>query len=155
MALNTFLHKGRQVCDDRLRLVPLVTAGELDPGAPGRLRRALNRATIRTWRWWGVFVCTGIASFYVTDLALGSSKPIGEFAFRSVGYAIGAMLGALVVTAVRSSYERSAMRQLRSLDRCASCGYSLRGPILERDGCVVCPECRAAWRPDNPPADFR
>jgi hypothetical protein len=29
---------------------------------------------------------------------------------------------------------------------CASCGYGLAGLTPQGDGCVVCPECEAAWR---------
>ena len=29
---------------------------------------------------------------------------------------------------------------------CPSCGYDLTGLTPEDDGCVVCPECGAAWR---------
>lgn len=34
---------------------------------------------------------------------------------------------------------------ISSARRCASCGYPL-GAAAEEDGCVVCPECGAAWR---------
>jgi len=30
--------------------------------------------------------------------------------------------------------------------QCPSCGYGLRGLPITEDGCVVCPECTAAWR---------
>jgi DNA-directed RNA polymerase subunit RPC12/RpoP len=29
---------------------------------------------------------------------------------------------------------------------CASCGYEIKTTSPEADGCVVCPECGAAWR---------
>ncbi len=29
---------------------------------------------------------------------------------------------------------------------CGGCGYPLKGLVPEQDGCVVCPECQAAWR---------
>ncbi|MEZ6243093.1 MAG: hypothetical protein R3B57_08625 [Phycisphaerales bacterium] len=44
------------------------------------------------------------------------------------------------------------MAELKRLALCASCGYSLGGLTPEHDGCVVCPECRAAWRLENPDA---
>ncbi|GJM18983.1 MAG: hypothetical protein DHS20C14_11960 [Phycisphaeraceae bacterium] len=38
-------------------------------------------------------------------------------------------------------------------ERCIACGYRLQGLTREDDGCVVCPECGAAWRLDpNPDA---
>lgn len=33
--------------------------------------------------------------------------------------------------------------------RCASCGYLLEDLSPAEDGCVVCPECNAAWRLDR------
>ncbi len=33
--------------------------------------------------------------------------------------------------------------------RCAGCGYTLADLAAEPDGCVVCPECGAAWRADR------
>lgn len=29
---------------------------------------------------------------------------------------------------------------------CPSCGYTLKGLNLEADGCILCPECNAAWK---------
>ncbi len=42
--------------------------------------------------------------------------------------------------------------------RCASCAYELADLPTEDDGCVVCPECHAAWKaerisPEEPPPD--
>jgi len=44
----------------------------------------------------------------------------------------------------RSNAPRIAGVYLRS-GRCASCGYDLRNLDPEADGCVLCPECSAAW----------
>lgn len=33
--------------------------------------------------------------------------------------------------------------------RCAACGYSLEDLTPKEDGCVVCPECNAAWLADR------
>jgi hypothetical protein len=32
------------------------------------------------------------------------------------------------------------------IGRCGVCAYELKGLEPESDGCVVCPECGAAWR---------
>jgi len=37
--------------------------------------------------------------------------------------------------------------------RCASCAYSLVDLVPEPDGCVVCPECNAAWKSDRVGSD--
>jgi len=39
-----------------------------------------------------------------------------------------------------------AIHYLPSQGICPACGHSLRGLAPEADGCVVCPECGAAWR---------
>lgn len=33
--------------------------------------------------------------------------------------------------------------------RCAGCGYELRDLPIEDDGCIVCPECNAAWKSER------
>jgi len=33
--------------------------------------------------------------------------------------------------------------------KCAACAYKLDGLKSEQDGCVVCPECNAAWNADR------
>ncbi len=42
-------------------------------------------------------------------------------------------------------YERAA-RSMRHGMRCPQCWYDLSSLTPEEDGCVVCPECGAAWR---------
>lgn len=32
---------------------------------------------------------------------------------------------------------------------CPSCGYTLKGLNLESDGCILCPECNAAWKEER------
>ncbi len=41
----------------------------------------------------------------------------------------------------------AAVEACQKQSLCASCGYSLAGSRLEDDGCAVCAECGAAWRP--------
>jgi hypothetical protein len=44
-------------------------------------------------------------------------------------------------------YERvDAIHWVTAYKRCGACGHSLRGLNEEHDGCIVCPECGAAWR---------
>ncbi|MEZ6243094.1 MAG: hypothetical protein R3B57_08630 [Phycisphaerales bacterium] len=84
MAGDSFFYKGRRVCDDRLRLVPLVTAEELGKGITRKLRVSLNRATIRTWRWWAFFFVTMACFLFILDLALGRARPAGDLIVRSL-----------------------------------------------------------------------
>ncbi len=45
----------------------------------------------------------------------------------------------------RDFYEKAA-RRMDHGPNCSSCWYDLSGQTPEDDGCVVCPECGAAWR---------
>ncbi len=42
-------------------------------------------------------------------------------------------------------------QQIIVAGHCASCGFALAGLVTEDDGCVVCPECGAAWRSQREP----
>lgn len=45
--------------------------------------------------------------------------------------------------------ERIADGSMLRAGRCAACGFSLRDIEVRADGCVVCPECAAAWHQDR------
>lgn len=92
-----------------------------------------------------MFVVIGLGMF--TMLFLGIAP-------RGMNY-LHAMT--LIIIAIMYQYERLPLRRIRkekeaSRDRmlkaglCASCGYVLQGISPEQDGCIVCPECGAAWR---------
>ncbi len=38
------------------------------------------------------------------------------------------------------------VQQILASGYCPSCAFSLEGLVVESDGCVVCPECGAAWK---------
>lgn len=48
----------------------------------------------------------------------------------------------------RNKFHRIAQIHLEH-GHCAACGYSLHDLTVESDGCLVCPECNAAWRADR------
>jgi hypothetical protein len=64
----------------------------------------------------------------------------------------GAVL--LIIYAVAPEFWRAGFVRCResliavfvSHDRCACCAHSLTGLPVADDGCLVCPECGAAWR---------
>lgn len=35
------------------------------------------------------------------------------------------------------------------IGRCPQCAYAIQGLTPQADGCVICPECAAAWRKDS------
>lgn len=70
---------------------------------------------------------------------------------------IDTTLISLLAIACSIANARSYLRRLQSWNppriaraivaegKCASCGYQIVGLLPEADGCVVCPECGAAW----------
>lgn len=61
----------------------------------------------------------------------------------------GALYGLIMGIYLRRRSWRSApagRRALLTFHVCASCGFDLSTLAPELDGCVVCPECAAAWR---------
>lgn len=86
--------------------------------------------------------------FYVVPavlIAFGGAR-IGWWVWATIG--VGVVLGIVGVRAPTWSL-RSAARRNRV---CWSCGYDLRGVPAGEDGCLVCPECNAAWRVPSPDA---
>jgi len=49
----------------------------------------------------------------------------------------------------RWRHREVVLRALIAQDKCGSCGYKMLGLTPADDGCVVCPECGAAWRTDK------
>jgi hypothetical protein len=41
---------------------------------------------------------------------------------------------------------RLVVEELLERGICGACRYDLDGALIEEDGCVLCPECGAAWR---------
>jgi hypothetical protein len=64
------------------------------------------------------------------------------------GWGYWMMLRALPVRSVRE-----LVGAYLACGRCPSCGYKIEHVAAEGDGCVVCPECGAAWRIEGRGAD--
>jgi len=63
-----------------------------------------------------------------------------------LGVAVPAGLMLLGAGLLGDGWRRARGRALVRLGRCGVCLYALEGLEPEGDGCVVCPECGAAWR---------
>lgn len=55
-------------------------------------------------------------------------------------------IGPLAWRPVNTMVVRLRGRAFVAIGRCPCCGYELSQLSIEPDGCVVCPECGAAWR---------
>lgn len=110
---------------------------ELDPTRPG-LRRAIRPGQLT---WYATACVLWVAVYLFTR-----GQP---FVFR---LAAGAAIIVLVVVGSyfrRRSGFRKGLRDVRRImleaSRCPSCTHPLDGLPRHDDGCVVCPECGAAW----------
>jgi len=111
---------------------------DLDPTRP-RLRSTLSPGQLA---WYGAACGLWVAVFLLTR---------GQPTF--IRYASGA---AVIMAVVVGSYFRRRAGFRRGLQRvrnvmldatlCPSCTHSLEGLPRHEDGCVICPECGAAWR---------
>jgi len=70
--------------------------------------------------------------------------PVLFWAAVAVG---GVFLAVRARLVLRRSYEAVQKRAIPTPHACLQCGYDLLGLPREEDGCAVCPECGAAWRP--------
>lgn len=61
------------------------------------------------------------------------------------------LIGPLVLRPMNVMYVRWRARAIVAIGRCPSCGYELSQLPIEADGCVICPECGAAWRRASSP----
>jgi hypothetical protein len=71
--------------------------------------------------------------------AAGGSPMLGG----AVSIAVVIPLAILVLAVGRG---HTACRDLLAGARCGACAYDLTASPVEPDGCVICPECGAAWR---------
>lgn len=53
---------------------------------------------------------------------------------------------AMVASIMLDGSHRLVVEELIDRGHCGACRYDLDGSMFEEDGCVMCPECGAAWR---------
>lgn len=79
------------------------------------------------------------AFFYFTKIDL----PLWADWLVSIFYTLMAFL---VMRFIKVKFLIAYAKILLTINRCASCGYSLKELPLADDGCTICPECGAAWK---------
>ncbi len=147
--------------DDRGRDVPLYTLGAaFTVGAGDMPRETVERLRERLR---GERPGTGLLRMSMwlalSSLTLGIAVLVlsGWRASSAFNVLTGVLLFAGLFWWSRYRFEQSAARQVREAmlaeSRCASCAYDLTGVPKAADGCVVCPECGAAWRPSHARAE--
>ncbi len=106
-------------------------------------RRVLRHGSLgrrRALLQWTVILSAGGA-------ILGLALAFGEGALALVPCAMCPLLLVAMVMLARSDRTVLDRKQLGDLPRCClACTYNLEGVNAAADGCVVCPECGAAWK---------
>jgi hypothetical protein len=120
-----------------------------DPETAHAVREA--RAAVRRGlgaRDWG---CLGMAIAYFglgVVLVLRNSVSAAELPkILAVWAAVILLPAAFIWSATRVRGSRRIAAELLAKGYCPQCGYRIHGIRPDHDGCAVCPECSAAWRP--------
>jgi len=99
-------------------------------------------------------VCTFMLQDFV-QRAMAGSRTIKPGEINAVTQAIGLFApifltmffaGASVFAIATRVWIPGVAKQWLSMGTCASCRYNVAEIEPETDGCVVCPECGAAWK---------
>jgi hypothetical protein len=105
----------------------------------GELRRAWGRVVRRE----KPIAYLLVPLLVLAPMAAGFWLPAAWFVPVSIaGFALLALGAAVGVSVTR----RIRMLTFLECGLCPACVYRLDGLAAEEDGCVVCPECGAAWR---------
>lgn len=134
--------------DDRGASVPLVTPRQLskqEGAESGRLDELLTSCTPAWLRRAPMSLALVLVALLVVSLVL-TFAGVYSYHHLVVGAILVTFVAIFAVAIVLSRYElRQYLRVVLGDGRCASCGYRLDGLSRAEDGCVVCPECGAAW----------
>ncbi|MBL4591421.1 MAG: hypothetical protein JKY96_05625 [Phycisphaerales bacterium] len=151
-----------KLCDDRGDPYEIA---KLSPAQYEELAPKLNRTTANLFfnvervlsdhRGAGVVLVGGIAGYLLWHLMISpySVPVVGSIidGLLSTLFAIFLALGLLHLLYGWVLRGRYGLVETVFLEHgyCVSCGYSLVDLAKESDGCVVCPECNAAWSHDR------
>ncbi len=118
-----------------------------------RLSAVGPMAMVRRVGWYGVarvivLGCLGFAVAAVVMVALRRLSGSSMVSFIG-GQALTQGWFAYLLLVPSAAALRRRVVALTWYGRCGQCTFSLRGLPPESDGCVVCPECGAAWRRDQ------
>ncbi len=146
----------RGAADDRGAAIALLRISDIKRAAEGpdkrraalakRLRDAIKVESRRiTW----LRLAAGVGGVLVVISVMGVLASTWRWAanFNSVIFWVGVIALSL---GMRLMVRRQVARQVAATavaeGICGGCAYTLEGVPVEPDGCLVCPECGAAWR---------
>ncbi len=148
MAHGSRFLKLRSVTDDRGRSVPfrMVVGLSVSHEIPKDTRREIEdqvKADFRADRRWKIELAIGLTVFMGILVALLVIPGIG---YQPAMFALPPLVVVVFVWSGRRYVRDRYHRVILAKQYCPSCGYRLVGARPEGDGCIVCPECGAAWR---------
>ena len=110
-----------------------------------------ERAVADTW----LVILGGIMGVGLILVAAPAVQQWGMFGAAMLGL-YAALCGFILFAVNRRLLAREVMTLYLSHRRCPACAYALDHLHQESDGCVICPECGAAWcLPQEPQERFR
>lgn len=139
MMFARFRARGAKFLDDR---------GE--PLALPPHRELANRLGVR-WVsaiFW-IFALTLLALWLIYSAPLGTSPLSLQQSIFFFTMALVIPLARMSLASLNTSRLTPLAAQLTAHGVCGACGYDLRACGVQADGCVVCPECGAAWHRDR------
>lgn len=140
------LGRRHRVIDARGCAVPLCTPEQLSGDAALELRRTVENAN--NHRWWRVLrpCLILVAGLVLYDVLVGRAPVATRAIDAAVLFALCFAMK-LVDESIRAGKRGAeAMAALHRAGLCPSCCYHMRALPRTQEGCVVCPECDAAWR---------
>jgi len=123
-----------------------ITKGEQKQTAVLETVVALAGGLVGAVLYW-VVITPALSHWISTWGSLGRIISMSGLVVVSVVFAMIAWY--LFLPRIRASRSGRIIEIYLSAGRCAACGYALERLEPEADGCVVCPECNAAWHAER------
>lgn len=124
----------------------MVTGFKVSRQIPAETRREIEdqvRVDFRADRRWKIEIAIGATVFLGILVALLVIPGLG---YTRAMWAMPPFTVVIFIWAGRRYVRDRYHRVFLAKAYCPSCGYHLVGARAEGDGCIVCPECGAAWR---------
>ncbi|MFG0284931.1 MAG: hypothetical protein ACF8R7_10960 [Phycisphaerales bacterium JB039] len=141
------------VLDHRGTRRRLCTPSMLANSAPGQVQSLVFRAN---------YLPKSVALIVIAGaiMYLGVRLPTGGYSLGQIAWSL--VVSCLAIIALLALFPWASRALVRAAGRacleaglCATCGYNTVAIEPEPDGCVICPECGAAWLSDITPAPGR
>lgn len=142
--------------DDRARRIPTLRLREVRAAAEGpdpqraalarHLRNAIN-AESRRWTVRGWVVGLSLIAAWISLLTFAVISGLYRHPILGRLFTWGGLIGIGIISRVDARRRVASQLAATAVAEgiCGSCCYNLHDLVPEADGCLVCPECGAAW----------